>query len=67
MLTVLINGEPRRFNEGVSVSDLLRELGLSPDGVAVEVNRTIIPRGCHAESFLKDGDEVEIVTFVGGG
>jgi sulfur carrier protein len=67
MPTVRINGENRQFEEGTSISDLLRALDLPLEGVAVEVNRTIVPRRSHAEILLKDRDEVEIVTFVGGG
>ncbi len=67
MVTVRINGEPHRFEAPVPVSDMLRALDLGSDGVAVEVNRAVIPRRSHSESVLEDGDEVEIVTFVGGG
>nr|WP_255449815.1 MULTISPECIES: sulfur carrier protein ThiS [Myxococcaceae] len=46
---------------------MLAELSLSGPGVAVEVNAAVVRRAQHAEHRLKEGDRVEIVTFVGGG
>lgn len=52
---------------GKSIAELLEEMNF-PDGrVAVELNETIVPRNTYGEKFLKDGDSVEIVRFVGGG
>jgi thiamine biosynthesis protein ThiS len=65
--TIVLNGEPRPIAEGTSVAALVAELGLSPQQVAVEKNREIVPRGAHAQELLRDGDRLEIVTFVGGG
>jgi len=62
-----VNGELMQLGGGSSIADLLAQRGLPVAGVAVEVNRTIIPKRLHAVRFLEDGDEVEIVTFVGGG
>ncbi len=67
VLTVHVNGEARSLARGVTVSGLLENLGLDGPAIAVEVNRTIIPRRAHGEHRLEDGDRVEIVTFVGGG
>ena len=67
MPAVRVNGEERRFDGTTSISAMLEELAVRPDGVAVEINRQIIPRGRHGEHVLEDGDEIEIVTFVGGG
>ena len=66
-MQVQVNGEVQAFAEGATVSELLERLKVKRDGTAVEVNREIVPRARHAESRLKDGDVVEIVTFVGGG
>lgn len=64
---VFVNGEARPVEEGSSVADLLRTLGLQSRHVAVECNREIVPRDAHAVTPLNPGDRLEIVTFVGGG
>ena len=66
-LTVTVNGEPRALARGSSVADLLRELGLKPQQVAVERNKQIVRRPDHASTALADGDQIEVVTFFGGG
>jgi sulfur carrier protein len=65
-MTIRLNGQDRRLPDGASVSTLLAELKLSPDKVAVEVNRRLL-KAERYEQPLKEGDEVEVVTFVGGG
>jgi sulfur carrier protein len=67
MPAVLVNGDSRQIEAGTSVAALLEALELPREGVAVEINRAIIPRRLHPERLLEDGDEIEIVTFVGGG
>ena len=63
-----VNGEAREFEATtMSAEALLEALGLGRRRVAVEVNRRIVPRATYAEYALEDGDEVEIVHFVGGG
>jgi thiamine biosynthesis protein ThiS len=49
------------------VADLLVELKVSPQHVAVEINRQLVPRRLHGETRLAEGDEMEVVTLVGGG
>jgi thiamine biosynthesis protein ThiS len=66
-LSITINGEPRRVAAGLSVADVVAELGLNPKKVAVERNLEIVPRSTHADVMLADGDSLEIVHFVGGG
>ncbi|PRP93811.1 Sulfur carrier protein ThiS [Enhygromyxa salina] len=65
--TIVLNGESRAMTDGQTVAELLRELGLDPRQVAVERNREIVPRAQHGETVLADGDQLEVVTFVGGG
>ena len=67
MPTIVLNGEPHPIVEGTSVAALVTALGLQPQQVAVEKNRQIVPRSAHADESLRDGDRLEIVTFVGGG
>jgi thiazole synthase len=65
--SIIVNGEPRRVPRGISVADLALELGLEPSRVAVERNLEIVPRSTLAQVMVEDGDDYEIVTFVGGG
>lgn len=67
MLTLHVNGDPRQFKAAMTVAELLAELDVTAPAVAVEINRSIVPRSAHETHVLKDGDRVEIVTFVGGG
>jgi sulfur carrier protein len=64
---VTINGEPQGLRDGLTIADLITQLALSEKRIAVEVNRAIIARERYAAHALADGDEVEIVHFVGGG
>ena len=66
-ITVSVNGEPRRVSAGLSITEMLSELGLDPQRVAVERNRGVVPRSSLPEVIVEDGDEYEIVHFVGGG
>ncbi len=63
---VTLNGEPRQTNAS-TIADLVRELELTPEKVAVERNGEIVPRSALGEAELQDGDTLEIVHFVGGG
>jgi thiazole synthase len=66
-LGIRINGEHRRVPDEMTVTDLLNELGLDPLRVAVERNLEIVPRSSLAAVQVEDGDDYEIVHFVGGG
>lgn len=66
-MRILVNGESRVLPEGSSVSQLLEALQVPPERVVVEVNLTILKRAQHPQMLLKEGDQVEIVQFVGGG
>jgi thiazole synthase len=66
-LGIRVNGEHRRVMSGISVAEMLNELGLDPLRVAVERNLEIVPRGTLDEVCVEDGDDFEIVHFVGGG
>ena len=65
-LTLTVNGETRRTTT-TTIADLVRELDLAPEKVAVERNGEIVPRSTLADVPLSDGDALEIVHFVGGG
>ena len=66
-MRLLVNGEPMDLPDDTTVAALLERLGLGAQRVAVERNRDIVPRAEHASTRLAEGDEVEIVHFVGGG
>lgn len=64
---VVINGQKRAVEPGTTVSTLIADLGLAGKPVAVERNREVVPRAQHASTVVADGDQIEVVTFVGGG
>ena len=66
-MLVTINGEREAFERELSVSDLLADRRIESRRVAVEINEDIVPRKTFAERVVRDGDRIEIVTFVGGG
>lgn len=66
-MQIQINGQMRDVSDGTTVAELLQELELTLPQVAVERNREVVPRAQHGETVLCDGDELEIVTLVGGG
>lgn len=66
-LQILVNGKATDVPEGTSVAELIVELNLRPEQIAVEVNRRLVAREQRAEIRLTEGDEVELVTLVGGG
>ena len=67
MPDITLNGERRRCEPETSIFQLLQVLGLQPAQVAVERNREIVPRATYESVVLAEGDQLEIVTFVGGG
>ena len=66
-VTIRVNGEHKRVTAGLSIAQLAEELGLVPEKVAVERNLEVVPRSTLSTVIVEDGDELEIVHFVGGG
>ena len=69
-LTLILNGQSRAFDtlpEPASLEQLISELGLKGDRVAVEHNGEIVPRSGWAQTAVNGGDRLEVVHFVGGG
>ncbi len=64
---ITLNGEPREWPRPQSVEHLLQDLALDTRTVAVELNRLVVKRGRYSDTIVSEGDEVEIVSFVGGG
>jgi len=66
IMKVIVNGEPRDMADGTTLRALVEQFKLQPEKVAIELNRRLA-RSDKYDLPLKDGDQVEIVTFVGGG
>ena len=66
-MKISFNGELRELREAATIAELLADLALDPRRVAVEINLELAPRDRHAEIRLHEGDQVEVVTLVGGG
>ncbi|MCA8989894.1 MAG: sulfur carrier protein ThiS [Planctomycetaceae bacterium] len=64
---IQLNGESRQVSQGTTIATLLEELSLNSRYLAVERNRELVPRAQHAACELVVGDQIEIVTLVGGG
>jgi len=63
----LINGENKEFSDGLSLEQLIQGLGVRKETVVAEVNRRIVRADERAGWKLADGDQVELIQFVGGG
>ncbi len=66
-MRITVNGDIREIETGASLDDLLQSLSLDPRMVVVEHNRAIVRRPALDATQLADGDQVELVHFVGGG
>ena len=66
-MNITVNGEEKSYDSEMTVSELLKDLEIPKVGIAVEINKEIIPRGTHDSVKVGDGDIIEIVRMVGGG
>lgn len=66
-VSITVNGEHKRVAAGLTLAQLAAEMGLVPEKVAVERNLQVVPRSTLAQTPVEDGDDLEIVHFVGGG
>ncbi|MBI2411845.1 MAG: sulfur carrier protein ThiS [Deltaproteobacteria bacterium] len=66
-MKVKVNGEDRETTAGATLKALLESLDIRPEGIAVEVNREIVPKRTWGDAVLKDGDAIEVVRMTGGG
>ena len=62
-----VNGEARTWRSGATVTELLQDLDIRMERVAVELNLEILDRAVFDQRLLKDGDRLEILGFIGGG
>lgn len=67
IITISVNGEQRSIGGGLSVAGLLADIGLDRRKVAVERNLEIVPKSSFDTTLLAEGDQLEIVHFIGGG
>jgi thiamine biosynthesis protein ThiS len=66
VINIIVNGESRKLGDGTTLRALVMQFNLTPEKVAIELNRRLVKSDKY-DTPLKSGDEVEIVTFVGGG
>ncbi len=67
MLNITVNGKALEAPEGASVTDVVLSLKADPAKVVVERNREIVPKDAFGTTPVADGDEIEVIQFVGGG
>jgi sulfur carrier protein len=67
MISITVNGKSETIPAKMSVKQLLETVEVPPNYLAVEVNGEVVPRQDYLASFVDAGDEVEVVTLVGGG
>ena len=66
-MTIRLNGDSHELAAPLSVAALLEQLDIDARRVAVELNLAVVKKAAYDSSVIKEGDEVEIVNFVGGG
>ena len=66
-MKITLNGDPFEVPASLSISELLSQLHIDPRRVAIELNLVVLKRGTFDTTTLAEGDQVEIVNFVGGG
>jgi sulfur carrier protein len=64
---ILVNGETKDFSDRITLGQLIGELGVRKETIVAEVNRQIIPPEKRPAHQLAEGDQVELIQFVGGG
>ena len=67
MIEIQLNGETHKFEENLSVEELLKKLSIDKNKVAVELNQTVVSKQTYSITRVVNKDVVEIVTFIGGG
>lgn len=66
-MKIVINGEAKTVSEQITAQQLIHELGLSEQKLALEINEEIVPRSSFSEHLIQAGDIVEIIHAIGGG
>ena len=66
-MEIRLNGKARDVRDRITVAELLEELSIHPERVAVLVNQEIVKKPSYASATLRDGDAVEVLTVMAGG
>lgn len=66
-MNIMVNGETKNVKSNYTAQQLLSDMGFAGKRVAVELNMEIVPRSNYAQTFIADGDKIEIVRAIGGG
>ena len=66
-MQLILNGSPKETEDGVTLGQFLKKLGLPEKGLAVERNLEIVPKSAYDSTHLEAGDRLEVIQFVGGG
>lgn len=66
-MKIVINGEAKTVSEQITAQQLIHELGLAEQKLALEINEEIVPRSSFSEHLIQAGDIVEIIHAIGGG
>jgi len=67
VMKIIINGEEKEFDTGITLLNVLKKLGLEDKVMAAAVNMEIVKQDSWSKAILKDGDKLELLDFVGGG
>ncbi|MBL6725920.1 MAG: sulfur carrier protein ThiS [Rubripirellula sp.] len=67
MIEILVNGKTVSIPDAITLEKVLRSVEVPPNYLAVEINGEVVPKEQHASTIVRDGDELEVVTLVGGG
>ncbi len=67
IMNIVVNGKSHTCSDGLTIHELLLELGLKPDAIVVERNAEILQRSAYATTMVSEGDSFEFIHFVGGG
>ncbi len=66
-IQVFINGKRKYFSENNNLFSLLNFLEIEKNGIAIEINQIVVPKSQYKKKIIKNGDQIEIVQFIGGG
>jgi sulfur carrier protein len=66
-MMIILNGENKQVPDNVAIGGLLEHLKIQPERVAIELNMEIVKKSMYASTVIKNGDSVEIVSFMSGG
>jgi sulfur carrier protein len=67
MIRITVNGRNVELNESMTVEQMLDRVEVPPNYLAVEVNAEVVPREEYTAHVIQNGDQIELVTLVGGG